>query len=240
MDGMELDARLAAVGTAAGQCATLADIGCDHGYLSVSMLLDGKADRAVLTDINRYPLARARENAIKYSVIERCDLRQGPGLVPVKPGECDVACICGMGGDTIIGILSDSPDVARKFRRIVLQPQTHAADVRAYLSENGFETILDSYASVGAIHYQVVTAVFTGKARALDPGLAAFPAEPAMRGDSAYQAFLRFHLGLNEKIIGQIRGGGATAASADGLAKAQWTVRLIAERLGLYENQGDH
>ena len=46
----------------------VADVGCDHGYLGIHLLLTGKANSVIASDINPEPLASARRNAEKYGV----------------------------------------------------------------------------------------------------------------------------------------------------------------------------
>ena len=45
------------------QNAVFADVGTDHGYLPLFLLSEKRIARAVLTDINEGPLAKAKENA---------------------------------------------------------------------------------------------------------------------------------------------------------------------------------
>ena len=44
----------------AGQ--TLADVGCDHGYLPIRLVQEGRMQRAIAMDINEGPLQRALEH----------------------------------------------------------------------------------------------------------------------------------------------------------------------------------
>ena len=60
---MELTPRLRAIAEQVPQGARLADIGTDHGYLPVWLLLAGQIDRAIAADLREGPLKRARETA---------------------------------------------------------------------------------------------------------------------------------------------------------------------------------
>ena len=53
---MDLSPRLAAIAAQVPQGSRLADIGTDHAYLPVALLLDGIIPSAVASDVNRGPL----------------------------------------------------------------------------------------------------------------------------------------------------------------------------------------
>ena len=59
----ELSPRLAAVARMAAGARILADVGCDHGLLSIYMLTHGWAQTAVASDLRPGPLSTARRNA---------------------------------------------------------------------------------------------------------------------------------------------------------------------------------
>ena len=63
-DRLELGPRLRAIAEPVPLCCrTLADIGTDHGYIPVSLLLEGRLDRAIAADIGAPPLDHARRTA---------------------------------------------------------------------------------------------------------------------------------------------------------------------------------
>lgn len=118
-------------------CGCLADIGTDHGYIPVSLLLEGRIGRAVAADIGALPLDHARRTAAKYGVGEGLDFRLGDGLAVLEPGEVDVIVIAGMGGDAITEILAAAP-WSRAGPLLLLQPMSKAEVLRAWLPLNGY------------------------------------------------------------------------------------------------------
>ena len=82
------------------------------------------------------PLAHARRTAEEYGAA--LDLRLCDGLRGIAPHEADTVVIAGMGGETIIQILTDSPWPRTSGCTLLLQPQTKVELLRRWLSENGY------------------------------------------------------------------------------------------------------
>jgi tRNA (adenine22-N1)-methyltransferase len=110
----------------------VADIGADHGYLSIWLAREGVSPHVIMTDVAEGPLAIARRNAARYGVD---DCRLGDGLAPLSPGEVDAVVIAGMGGETIIGVMAADPDKTASFAKYILQPRTKADALRSWLAE---------------------------------------------------------------------------------------------------------
>ena len=86
----------------------VADVGCDHGYLGIHLLVKGIAKAVIASDINEGPLQSARRNAEKYGVAHRMSFHLSDGVVNV-PREFDVMVCSGMGADTMVSILEAAP-----------------------------------------------------------------------------------------------------------------------------------
>jgi tRNA (adenine22-N1)-methyltransferase len=133
------------------------DVGSDHAMLPLYLVENGVSPCAILTDRVPGPLKKAYGQVSR--VVDEEDrpqgfpcrlgsyeFRLGNGLGAVKTGEADVAVIAGMGGETIAGILAREPEIAAGFSRLILQPRTKGAALRAYLTESGFEILADTVA----------------------------------------------------------------------------------------------
>ena len=123
----------------------LADIGTDHGMIPADILLKGICPFAVLTDINSGPLEKCRENLMAFGVDPSMySIIQGDGLDPVGDGGFGTVIIAGMGGELMISIFEETGwSIERKegeplAKRFVVQPRTHADDLRSYLTEAEF------------------------------------------------------------------------------------------------------
>ena len=135
---LKLQPRLLCIAEAVPSGARLADIGTDHAYLPVWLLREGRIPYAIASDINRGPLEHARRTAEVYGVAARMDFRLCAGLDRIAPGEADTVVVAGMGGETIVSILSVAPWLREGGVVLLLQPMTKAEVLRRYLTENGF------------------------------------------------------------------------------------------------------
>ena len=136
MKHLQLQPRLRLLADLVPQGARLADIGTDHGYLPVWLMQQGRITSAIAADIGPEPLAHARRTAEEYGAA--LDLRLCDGLRGIAPHEADTVVMAGMGGETIIHILTDSPWPRDTGCTLLLQPQTKVELLRRWISENGY------------------------------------------------------------------------------------------------------
>lgn len=154
---LDMGPRLRAIAALAPEgSACLADIGTDHGYIPVSLLLEGRVKRAVAADIGAPPLDHARRTAARYGVGERLDFRLGDGLTVLSPGEADVIVVAGMGGDAITEILSAAP-WSRAGPLLLLQPMSKAEALRAWLPLNGYQVLREELVQDKGVLYPILS-----------------------------------------------------------------------------------
>lgn len=166
-DKLECSPRLRAIAALVPEgCACLADIGTDHGYIPVSLLLEGRIGRAVAADIGAQPLDHARRTAAQYGVGGQMDFRLGDGLSVLEPGEAEVIVIAGMGGDLITEILAAAP-WSRAGPLLLLQPMSKAEVLRAWLPGNGYAVAAERLAQDKGVLYPIL-AVRGGAMEAVD------------------------------------------------------------------------
>lgn len=137
MRKLELTPRLRLLADWVPPGARLADVGTDHAYLPVWLRLHGRVVSAIACDLRKGPLDRARETGRAYGV-EGIVYRLGNGLMVVSPEEADTIVIAGMGGENIAAILAKAPWTADGKHTLLLQPQTRAEALRAFLAANGY------------------------------------------------------------------------------------------------------
>lgn len=174
----------------------IADIGCDHGYLSIYLLKNNIAVSAIAADINEMPLASAKRNAERFSVGDKIRFYLSDGVKSI-PREFDTLICAGMGADTMVSILASAPWLEDKQYRLILQCQSKTHLLRQYLSSHGFSIHRETVLRDGRFLYTVMEVLYAPEEKRLTEGQWYFP--PALAKDTApelpeYYAGLRFRL----------------------------------------------
>ena len=159
---INLDSRLAAVASFVTVGKVVADIGTDHAYLPVYLIVNNIAPFVIASDCANGPLEGSRRLLELLSLEKKIDLRFGDGLTVLEPYEAQVVCIAGMGGRTIGQILAASPQVASSVERFVLQPQRNTPALRRFLQDNGYKIVGEEMVFEKGFYY-VILAVEKGK-----------------------------------------------------------------------------
>ena len=133
----------------------VADIGCDHGYLGIHLLTNCIASHMIESDVAPGPLESARRNAKKYGVESAMTFCLSDG-VKDTPRDFDTLVCAGMGGDTMVHILTDAPWLKNSRYRMVLQCQSKTPMLRRYLSENGWRITEEAVLKEGKFLYTVM------------------------------------------------------------------------------------
>ena len=119
----------------------VADVGCDHGYVSIYLVQKGIAKRAIAMDVRQGPLSMAKENISQMGLSDRIDTRLSDGLTCLKDGEADGLVIAGMGGRLIMSILEHLDISSLRIKMALLQPQSELELFREYLGSKGYGII---------------------------------------------------------------------------------------------------
>lgn len=167
MKHLELTPRLRFLADWVRPGAKLADVGTDHAYLPVWLTLHGHVASAIASDLRKGPLDHARKTGALYGA-EAIDFRLCDGLSAITPEEADTIVIAGMGGEHIAGILSAAPWTADGHHTLLLQPMTHAEDLRAFLAKNGYAITREGLVQDRGTIYPVMEA--RGGTMSLTPG----------------------------------------------------------------------
>ena len=115
----------------------VADVGTDHGFVPICLIERGIVGRVLALDIRKGPLLRAREHVQNQGLQERIALRLGDGLKPLKPGEAQLVIMTGMGGELMLRILKESPQIRETVRCWIFSPQSELSWFRYGLKELG-------------------------------------------------------------------------------------------------------
>ena len=156
----------------------VADVGCDHGYLSIHLLQTGIASHVYASDVREGPLSSAKRNAETYGITDRIDFFLSDGVQSL-PRDFDTLVCAGMGGDTMVSILSAAPWLQGGNYRLILQCQSKTPSLRRYLSENGWEIHREKAVRDGRFLYTVMEVLWNPQAPRLTAGQWYF--SPALR-----------------------------------------------------------
>lgn len=189
----------------------VSDVGCDHAYLSLHLVLSGVADGAIASDLRKGPLAYAQANIESFSCQDKITALQTDGLTGIEPYDPTDIVICGMGGETILNILNENPFVREKGRRLILQPMTGISEVALCLSLNGYRIYAERYALDGNKPYRIIGAVYDGRIRE-------YPLAESLVGSlffpedrEAFLAFCQKTVSAVQKKINGLKAGGYDA-----------------------------
>ena len=193
VQNLQLSDRLQTIAAHVAQGETVADIGTDHGYIPIWLLSRGITEKVILTDINQGPLEKARGNFLKWMPASVPDLRQGPGLSVLAPGEADDIIIAGMGGILIGRILEAHPEVVASADRLILQPRNHSFTLRSQLRHlQGFVITDEEIALESGKNCEIITLTRKGAASSAE----------LYRAEQSRE--LEERLGLEERIYDEV------------------------------------
>ncbi len=130
---LHLSDRLTAICSMITEGNRLCDVGCDHAWVPISLLQQGKIPGALAMDVVQGPLQMAEANVAAYGYSQSIELRQSDGLDAYEKGQADTLLIAGMGGVLITRILEKDREKTRDFKEIILEPQSETAEVRRAL-----------------------------------------------------------------------------------------------------------
>lgn len=156
---MQLSNRLTTVAQFVTKGNRVADIGCDHAHTSIYLVEKEIAVSSIAMDINKGPLERAKENIRRYQYEDKITTRLSDGAKELKVGEVDTLLMSGMGGLLVNKILSDSIEVVKEVKELILQPQSEIALVRKYIYELGFFIEKEAMLIEDEKYYTVIKAV---------------------------------------------------------------------------------
>ena len=179
----------------------VADIGCDHGYLSIYLLTNGIASSCIASDVNEGPLQSAMRNGRKYGVVNKMEFCLSDGVRDI-PRDFDSMVCAGMGADTMMHILHDAPWLKDPKYRLILQCQSKRPELRQWLYDEGFRINRETLAKDGKFVYSIMEVVY-------DPGHGITPAQtyitPQLLEDShplLPEYYERVKYGLEQTIFG--------------------------------------
>ncbi|MGM0147786.1 tRNA (adenine(22)-N(1))-methyltransferase [Enterococcus sp. AZ162] len=161
MNHTELSKRLETVERFVPEAARLADIGSDHAYLPVALMLKGKIDFAIAGEVVKGPFESAKRQVMKNGLSERIEVRLANGLEAIeKDDQISAITIAGMGGSLIRDILESGRQNQRLSgeERLILQPNIGEKTLRTWLKENNYQIIAEEIIEENKKIYEIIVA----------------------------------------------------------------------------------
>ena len=112
---IELSERMQAVSALVPKGHVAADIGCDHGFVSIDLVQRSICPHVYAADVRKGPLDRAKEHIASCGLKDKITAVLSDGLkeVPVCGSGADGFIAAGMGGKLIVSILTAVPICTR-------------------------------------------------------------------------------------------------------------------------------
>jgi tRNA (adenine22-N1)-methyltransferase len=143
-------------------CNSIADIGCDHGYVAIELVRSDICSHVIAMDINKGPLERALKNISENNLNDKIETRLSNGTKALKVGEVEGVICAGMGGRLVISILEEGKNVIADMKQLILQPQSEIDEVRYYLRTNGFSILEEDMVLEDGKYYPMMRVAKTG------------------------------------------------------------------------------
>ena len=152
---IKLSKRLLSIANLVNDNSKVVDIGCDHGLVSIYLAMNKQNISIIASDINQNALDNAIKNINKYHLEDKIKVCLSNGLDNIND-EIDTIIISGMGGHTIVDILTNNQEKLNTVNNIIIQSNNDIEYVRRKIVKLGYyikkeELILDKN-----IYYTVI------------------------------------------------------------------------------------
>lgn len=161
MNANELSQRLQMVGELVPENARLADIGSDHAYLPVHLMLEGAIAYAVAGEVVKGPFLSAQKQVAQNGLEQKITVRLADGLAALEADDkIDTITICGMGGSLIRDILEAGRLTGKLTGKetLILQPNVGEAALRTWLFAQGYRITAEKILEEKGKIYEIIKA----------------------------------------------------------------------------------
>ncbi len=119
----------------------VADVGCDHGFVSIYLVQKGISPYVYAMDVREGPLQRAKEHITSYQMSAYIETRLSDGVSALMPGEAESLVCAGMGGKLMQKILTEGKEKVSVMKELILQPQSEIFAFRVFLRQEGYKIV---------------------------------------------------------------------------------------------------
>jgi len=151
---MKLSLRLSAIYEMVPYAIT-ADIGSDHGKLMIALFNDGRIPKGYAVENKKGPYSRLVE-ALKEAHIEDDIIPLFSDGISELPPCVSTIVLAGMGGETIIKILSSHLENLKRVQTIIVDAHTSTPKLRKYISDLGFTIADERMVREDGVYYEII------------------------------------------------------------------------------------
>lgn len=139
------------------------DVGTDHAYLATELVLSGRCEKVIASDINLGPVTAAQRTVEKNNITDKVEVVRSDGLENIPLDDVSDIVIAGMGGETIVEILHKCDALIGSKIRLILQPMTKSEVLRKWLYDSNFAITCEKIAEDNDKLYVVMCAEWSGQ-----------------------------------------------------------------------------
>ena len=216
-----LTKRLGAAAALIGSCATLYDVGCDHGYLPLALLQAGQIQNACFCDISAPSLEKARAHTAQAGWTARARFVLADGLTGLTPCARDAVSICGMGGLGALHIVSNAGVLPCP---VIIQANSEREALRRGLAALGYRASQEQILFENGRYY--ILARYEAGTEPLSDLQAAFGPRLLEKRPTLFEAYLNRQQAILQKAL-----RGAQNDAQDG-ARVARALKLTKEAMG--------
>ncbi len=165
---LDLDERLKLAASFVRPGAVFADVGCDHGRLSVYLMQQCGASRGYACDIRPQPLEKARQLLTRKGLIDQVEPVLTDGLNGLAGKGITDVIIAGIGGEVLAHIVEEADFLKDPAVRIILQPQSKEHILRKELCRMGYCIEEEHCVHSGRFLYTVMVVSYSGNCHEAD------------------------------------------------------------------------
>ena len=152
---IKLSKRLLSIANLVSDNSKVVDIGCDHGLVSIYLAMNKQNISIIASDINQNALDNAIKNINKYHLEDKIKVCLSNGLDNIND-EIDTIIISGMGGHTIVDILTNNQEKLNTVNNIIIQSNNDIEYVRRKIVKLGYYISKEKLILDKNIYYTVI------------------------------------------------------------------------------------
>lgn len=165
---LDLDERLKLAASFVRPNAVFADIGCDHGRLSVYLMQQCAAARGYACDIRPQPLDKAKQLLSRKGLSDKVETILTDGLIGLEGRGITDVIVAGIGGEVLAHIVEEASFLKDSSVRIILQPQSKEQLLRRTLYRLGYRIEQEECVHAGRFLYTVMVVSYCGEKKEID------------------------------------------------------------------------